>query len=651
MEIEIMTINQKNCGDSRMVKTLIEQVSGLQEDVALLDNQIDDLSGVKANKADIAEEVITKNLTANTATVGEGTVSELHSSEVDTNKLHATETLTNNLEVNESADIANLKADNATVTGAEVTNLTATRVVALEGIEVRKSGEGVQANVVLDKDNIKAVNVVANKVVANVGEVTDVKSKNTVTDNLEVTEKTTVKDLDITGEITGLNNVDINAKSIVTPIIEADEVITGGIYTSADNKLHPTPSLDNNDYYIITLPIFTGNIVLNWVDGRGNTLWSANVTGNGVDYGISWSTVSRNTIVVTDLYQYNKHLYIKTNINGDLAYSYHTTEKLGEIGIGFNGVAGWTNPQSLDDLTDEEHKHSCYELGGQVNFGNFYVPGFSVQLETIETDRVIIEGENLVNKHTTTGSIDENLIFRATQHTFDYSESAFDGLFYEVTPFMESEQIPEGAKLIYNDNGTLKFTDSLPPHSGLQFGSLENVMANKEWFNSIEWMPETVALSGFTYSTPTIKVGNDREVATQEVQSFVDYRENATDALLDLRSAETAAKLKTTESTLQASIEAEKERAERVEETKQDNLVSGTNIKTVNGKDLLGSGDLKINTIPTGGTKGQILTSNGDGTTFWKTLVSSYVLPIGMVIELEPSLNPNNLFTGEWIEM
>lgn len=651
MEIEIMTINQKNCGDSRMVKTLIEQVSGLQEDVALLDNQIDDLSGVKANKADIAEEVITKNLTANTATVGEGTVSELHSSEVDTNKLHATETLTNNLEVNESADIANLKANNATVTGAEVTNLTATRVVALEGIEVRKSGEGVQANVVLDKDNIKAVNVVANKVVANVGEVTDVKSKNTVTDSLEVTEKTTVKDLDITGEITGLNNVDINAKSIVTPIIEADEVITGGIYTSADNKLHPTPSLDNNDYYIITLPIFTGNIILNWVDGRGNTLWSANVTGNGVDYGISWSTVSRDTIVVTDLYQYNKHLYIKTNINGDLAYSYHTTEKLGEIGIGFNGVAGWTNPQSLDDLTDEKYKHRCYELGGQVNFGNFYVPGFSVQIEAIETDKVTVEGENLVNKHTTTGSIDENLIFRATQHTFDYSESAFNGLFYEVAPFMESEQIPEGAKLIYNDNGTLKFTDSLPPHSGLQFGSLENVMANKEWFNGIEWMPETVALSGFNYSTPTIKVGNDREVATQEVQSFVDYRENATDALLDLRSAETVAKLKTTESTLQASIETERERAERVEETKQDNLVSGTNIKTVNGKDLLGSGDLEINTIPTGGTKGQILTSNGDGTTFWKTLESSYVLPIGMVIELEPNLNPNNLFIGEWVEM
>lgn len=245
-----------------------------------------------------------------------------------------------------------------------------------------------------------------------------------------------------------------------------------------------------------------------------------------------------------------------------------------------------------------------------------------------------VRADNMVKKHTTTGSIDENLIFRATQHTFDYSESAFNGLFYEVTSFMESDQIPEGAKLIYNDNGTLKFTTSLPPHSGLQFGSPEIVMANKEWFDGIEWMPETVALSDFTYSTPVMTVknadGETREVATQEVQSFVDYRENATDALLDSRSAETAAKLKTTESTLQASIEAETERAttaeENLDEKKQDKLPNGE--------------------------KDQVLTSNGDGTISWKTSSGSgFVPPVGMVVELKSDLNPNDLFTGTWIEL
>lgn len=370
-----MTINQRNCGsDSRMVKALLEQVSGLQEDVAVLDSQIDDLSGTKANKADIAVSVSTGNLGANTATVGEGTVSRLHSSEVDTNGLHATETITNRLEVNGSADIANLSADALTAKDLGATNLTAARMKATEKIEV---GSGVA----IGSDTVKAPSIEAGNVKASQAELSSVKSESTATGKLNVSGKTTVRDLDITGEITGLNNVDIDAKSIVTPIIEADEVVAGSIYTSMDNRLHPTPSLDNNDYYIITLPTFTGNMMLNWVDGSGNTIWSATATGNGEDYGFTWSTASRDAIVVTDLYQYNRHLYIKTNVNGDLEYSYHTTEKLGEIGIGFNGVAGWTNPESLDDLTDWKYKHKCIVLDGTVIFGSSYLPDFTIDLE------------------------------------------------------------------------------------------------------------------------------------------------------------------------------------------------------------------------------------------------------------------------------
>lgn len=268
-----------------------------------------------------------------------------------------------------------------------------------------------------------------------------------------------------------------------------------------------------------------------------------------------------------------------------------------------------------------------------------------------EYDRA--RADNMVKKHTTTGHIDENLIFRATQHTFDYSESAFNGLFYEVTSFMESDQIPEGAKLIYNDNGTLKFTTSLPPHSGLQFGSPEIVTANKEWFDGIEWMPEAVALADFTYSTPVMTVknagGETREVATQEVQSFVDYRENATDALLDSRSAETAAKLKTTESTLQASIEAETERATTAESTLQASIEAEKE-RAVRAEENLD--EKKQDKLPNG-EKDQVLTSNGDGTTSWKTPSSGsgFVPPVGMVVELDGSLNPNDLFTGEWIEL
>ena len=161
-------------------------------------------------------------------------------------------------------------------------------------------------------------------------------------------------------------------------------------------------------------------------------------------------------------------------------------------------------------------------------------------------------------------------------------------------------------------------------------------------------MPETVALADFTYSTPTIKVGNDREVATQEVQSFVDYRENATDALLDSRSAENAAKLKTTEATLQAGIEAETERATTAESTLQASIKAEAKRAIEAEKKL---DENKQDKLPNG-EKDQVLTSNGDGTTSWKTSAGSgFVPPVGMVVELDGSLNPNDLFTGEWIEL
>lgn len=251
-------------------------------------------------------------------------------------------------------------------------------------------------------------------------------------------------------------------------------------------------------------------------------------------------------------------------------------------------------------------------------------------------------GNARTDVHTTVGEINENLIFRVTQHTANYEKSAFSGLFYEVASFMESDQIPVGAKLIYLYDNMLRFCTTYPPYSGLQFGADESVDANHLWFESIDWMsaegisgtynltagvqalpvgntkdissvkigytnaegievnttevpavpaynynvegkvgslsydikfsgttatvvltPDAgvtatdiyvevsytthaiivVPLGDFSYTTPVIKV-QDEEVAPQNILSFVDYRENATDELLDKRSAETAAAVK-----------------------------------------------------------------------------------------------------------
>lgn len=58
--------------------------------------------------------------------------------------------------------------------------------------------------------------------------------------------------------------------------------------------------------------------------------------------------------------------------------------------------------------------------------------------------------------------------------------------------------------------------------------------------------------------------------------------------------------------------------------SRQETLVSGTNIKTINNNSLLGSGDISISGIPSGGTQGQVLqkSSNTDYATEWADLPS-----------------------------
>lgn len=165
-----------------------------------------------------------------------------------------------------------------------------------------------------------------------------------------------------------------------------------------------------------------------------------------------------------------------------------------------------------------------------------------------------VRAANMVGRHTYT-VLDESLIYRATQYTSDKSVSAFPGTFYEVTDFIESEQIPQGAKLMYLNDNTIKFCSTLPPHSGLKYGKEETVLANKDWFDNIAWMTETVSVTDFEYSIPTIEVknadGETRSVATQEVQAFTDSKEDVTEGLLDVGLAKTADKLNSVDSNLE----------------------------------------------------------------------------------------------------
>lgn len=371
-----MTINRKPCGDeSRVVKALVEQVSQIQEDISELGNEIDGLDQSKVSKVDLGASVTTESLTAGSANIGKTTITD---EKLSSNKVSANDLYSPNADFEyEHANngyIEDLTTDALTVNGDEtVVNLNAQRVTVADSLTAPDiTAEDLSATNVTASGRVSADNVATQTVNAD--------WSNVVVEN--VSQELNVKDLHITGEITGLNNVDINAKSIVTPTLDADSITTGSIVTSEVNHLIPSPYLDNNDHYTIVLPVFTGVMVLKWADENGNEVWSATVIGNGSDYSIHWGTKA-DSITVTKLYQYKKHLYIRENANGSLYYSYHTTDKIEEPNILYNYT-------ELNSIITEAYKYDATTMSGTFNFGSFYAPSFTVQTGTSSLDDVEI---------------------------------------------------------------------------------------------------------------------------------------------------------------------------------------------------------------------------------------------------------------------
>ena len=371
-----MTINRKPCGDeSRVVKALVEQVSQIQEDISELGNEIDGLDQSKVSKVDLETSVTTEALTAGSANIGGTTITDeqLAANKVSANDLYSPKADFEYEHAN-NGYIEDLTTDALTVNGDEtVVNLNAQRVTVADSLTVPDiTTEEVTATNVTASGRVSANNVATQTVNAD--------RSNVAVEN--VSQKLNVKDIHITGKITGLNNVDINAKSIVTSVLDADSITTGGIVTSDVNHLIPSPSLDNNDHYTIVLPVFTGVMILKWVDPKGNEVWSATVIGNGSDYSIHWGT-KVDSITVTKIYQYRKRLYIRENANGSIYYSYHTTDKIEEPSILYNYT-------ELDSIITKAYKYDATTMSGTFNFGSFYAPSFTVQTGTSSLDDVEI---------------------------------------------------------------------------------------------------------------------------------------------------------------------------------------------------------------------------------------------------------------------
>lgn len=374
-----MTISRNNCGsDSRVVRALVEQVSQIQEDLYNVNANITSLDQTKADTNSLLINVTTQDLVATNATIGGSTTingNGLYSPNLDASYLHSQNADFNYVHSNVGY-IQNLSTDALTVNGVVNTSgLNAERVNVTETIKVPSlNANTVNANAISVNGNVSALGITADSANYNVVNL----------QTLNVAQSLNIRDLNITGNISGLNNVDIVANSITTPTIEADEIKAGAVYTletTDDYHLVPTPLLSNYEHYTIQLPLFTGTVVLKWVDDQSNEVWSATVIGNGKDYEIHWGTLGE-TMVVQKIYQYEGSLYIRHNANGSLYYSYHTTEKLDEITI-------WKNYVVLDTVVQEDYTHDCTTLSGQISFGNFYAPSFTTGGESIFDDLTV----------------------------------------------------------------------------------------------------------------------------------------------------------------------------------------------------------------------------------------------------------------------
>lgn len=526
-----MTINRKESGaDSRTVRALVEQVSQIQEDINELGNEINGLDQSKVSKVDLAAEVETTSITAGEAQIGSTNINserlsspdvratELHSVTADFEQIHANigyvEDLRSDNATLDIASVRNLSVSSGNFQDLETqsfetqnvntTNVNASGIVnanvltgrgALNTFEI-PAGKTVQINMTegasWGADFLKVINTKngSSQIVCaeyhSDGEFKVIDDRylafysNGVPQSFEVSsfrndiDRYMVNLSDLPNEtsetiIDGVSfwapvNFDIDRTSS-----RIQKLSSQAIYTDTLHPLSPSPRLDNNDFYTIQLPQFTGTMLLTWKE-NGTVKWTATVVGNGNDYGITWSNTANNTAYISHLFQYGHELYVRHNCNGELYYSYNAEKELGPVNIYYNMV-GWGESDSLENLCDEEHQKEVTENSGTVWFGYFSIPMLDVvgvdyedfQAEKITTPDLTVERKvslptndftipsnkcAIINTWATVSSPGGGSIYNVYYN--GYLKGSVDGLKLLVVPPRASE-ITKQPNVIYNE--------------------------------------------------------------------------------------------------------------------------------------------------------------------------------------------------------
>jgi hypothetical protein len=379
-----MKINQNRPDTQKVpvntINTIMEQISDLQTDVAGLQNEVDDLGqsvstvNIEANNADI-DTINATNISSTNATINNITASD----SVNTAKLDANEA---DIDV---ATIGDETVTNATITDATITNADITDVDVVNGSIQRLESSTIETG------SIESDSVTANSITNN----GDYTGKDITVENANVSDTVTTKDLTVTGNAS-LDNVTITGQVNGLSEIEADSIIIEEIKSntaevqSIENQkiftstLHPmpvSPMLESDsDRYTIELPVFTGTMTLTWKDGDA-VKWTAEVIGSGQNYGITFSCTDEQ-VYITELFQWNDKLYIRHCANGQLLYSYKAEKELDPVFIYYN-MGAWTNPKSLEELTDENTHYWVIRPSEVVMFGAVNIPRLQAESQNV----------------------------------------------------------------------------------------------------------------------------------------------------------------------------------------------------------------------------------------------------------------------------
>lgn len=330
-----MVINQNGSTKGVSVNTLntiIDQISALQEDLALL----------QSNVASFANSFETRTLNANVAAITNATI--------------GTETVTNST-IN-TANISNLTASTGAITNLRVsktlnasaiTGATNVNATNLNGTNLNVSAATIGALTVSNGINttsatlsngltasaITAPTITATTLNAPTVNATTMATKVIKADKIVSTETVNARDITASNiDVLGVADIEtLETKKVNTHTVTA-ETINAGDVKLVKSVVEATPALDNNDTYTVVVQPFNGETILTWVNDN-SVVWSVVIeSASGKGFNFIWNCNTTNTI--EKIYQYNDKLYIVTNSNGGLKSSVISSENIVAPTILFN---------------------------------------------------------------------------------------------------------------------------------------------------------------------------------------------------------------------------------------------------------------------------------------------------------------------------